>query len=71
MENKMLKYCTRFVFSNLILQLGNELRVKIELGYKFNLFSLYLIHIIHATSVTRYYSIRQGIKVTLLFWITE
>lgn len=71
MENKMLKYCTRFVFSNLILQLGNELRVKIELGYKFNLLSLYLIHIIHATSVTRYYSIRQGIKVTLLSWITE
>lgn len=67
----MLKYYTRFVFSNLILQLGNELRVKIELGYKFNLLSLYLIHIIHATSVTRYYSIRQGIKVTPLSWITE
>lgn len=67
----MLKYYTRFVFSNLILQLGSELRVKIELGYKFNLLSLYLIHIIHATSVTRYYSIRQGIKVTPLSWITE
>lgn len=67
----MLKYYTRFVFSNLILQLGSEFRVKIELGYKFNLLSLYLIHIIHAMSVTRYYSIRQGIKVTPLSWITE